>query len=229
MLELDKIYNMDCIEGMKQIDDNSIDLILCDLPYGITQCKWDKPLPLDKLWIEYKRIIKNNTAIILTAVQPYATDLINSNKDWFRYEWIWIKNRATNFLLQKKQPGCSHEYILIFFKKMGTYNPQKNILDEYTKKRFNRKFQQLKNCKPSGQYKPIKQLKYKNRNYSLPKSILFFNLEQNNQFKTQVFHPTQKPLKLFEYLIKTYSNDGNLVLDNCIGSGTTAVACKRLN
>jgi len=215
MLELDKIYNMDCIEGMKQLDNNSIDMILCDLPYGVTQCKWDKPLPSDKLWNEYKRII-NNGAIILTACYPYVIDLINSNRDWFKYEWIWYKNLRTGFMNASKQPIKAHENILVFHNGISKYYPQKVI----------RKTQKAGNVKPhiTEQYGLATNSK-KQTNFIYPHDVIEIDCIHGNNKR---YHPSQKPLKLFEYLIKTYSNEGDLVLDNCMGSGTTAVACKRL-
>jgi len=124
MLELNKIYNMDCLEGMKQIDDKSIDMILCDLPYGITACKWDKRIDLGLLWERYKRITKDVTTIVLTSVQPYTTDIINSNREWFKYELIWEKNIPTGFYNAKKQPLKIHENILIFYHRINQYIPQ---------------------------------------------------------------------------------------------------------
>ena len=124
MLELNKIYNMDCIEGMKLIPDKSIDMILCDLPYGMTQCKWDSVIPFELLWEQYKRIIKPNAAIVFTSMQPFTTDLIQSNRKMFRYSLVWSKNEVTGFLNAKKQPLRSHEDILVFYQKQPTYNPK---------------------------------------------------------------------------------------------------------
>ncbi len=224
MLELDKIYNMDCIEGMKQIDDNSIDMILCDLPYGITDCDWDKPLSLDKLWNEYKRIINNGT-IVLTASQPYTTDVVNSNRDWFKYELIWNKVCATGALLAYKRPMKVHENILIFYNKQSTYVPQ------YTQRKFkdlrpNKKITKRKNPCNSGEITSHNINKH-SKNYN-DRKVNPISIIKINKRNSEYLHPTQKPLKLFEYLIKTYSDEGDLVLDNCMGSGTTAVACKRL-
>jgi len=226
MLELDRIYNMDCIEGMKLIDDNSIDMVLCDLPFGITACDWDKPICLNCLWKEYKRISKKNTPIILTSIQPYTTKLINSNRDWFKYDLIWNKVCATGALLAYKRPMRVHENILIFYEKQTTYNPQ-YIQRKIKDLRSNKKITKRKNPCKSGKITSHNINKH-SENYNdrrvNPISIITFN-KRNSKY----LHPTQKPLKLFEYLIKTYSDEGDLVLDNCMGSGTTAVACKRLN
>ena len=207
---------MDCIEGMKQIDDNSIDMILCDLPYGITQCKWDKPLSLDVLWNDYKRII-NKGVIVLTACQPYVTDLICSNRDWFKYEWIWYKNLRTGFMNASIQPVKAHENILVFHNGHSKYFPQKII--RTTKK--------ASNVKPhiTEQY-GLAVNSNKQSNYVYPHDVIEIKCIHGTDKR---LHPSQKPLELFEYLIRTYSSEGDLVLDNCMGSGTTAVACKRLN
>ncbi|HQO99309.1 MAG TPA: site-specific DNA-methyltransferase [Caldisericia bacterium] len=219
MIELNKIYNMDCLEVMKQIDDKSVDLILCDLPYGTTACKWDTIIPFEPLWKEYKRIIKDNGAIVLTASQPFTSALVMSNLDMFKYELIWEKEKATNFMLLSKQFGRVHENILIFYKKQPKYNPimipaNPDKIDK--RKRFNDVI------KKDGVIPEIKLYRPKDDGLRYPTSILYFNRDENS------LHPTQKPVALFEYLIKTYTNEGDLVLDNCIGSGTTAVACEKL-
>jgi len=221
MLELDKIYNMDCIEGMKQLDDNSIDLIVTDPPYGITQCKWDKKLALNILWSEIKRIIKSKKPIIFTASQPFTSKLVMSNIDWFKYEWIWCKNKASNFLNATWQPLKEHEEILVFASSgKPIYNVQlTNRIDKERNKYFYKKKFKT-NPKHVGNCDRVK--KYTNISKRYPSTILQIDVERNG-------HPTQKPLKLFEYLIKTYSNENNIVLDCFIGSGTTAVACKRLH
>ncbi|MFX0211425.1 MAG: DNA-methyltransferase [Candidatus Hodarchaeota archaeon] len=216
MLELDKIYNMDCIEGMKQLDDNSIDMILCDLPYGKTEYYWDSIISLDALWEQYKRIIKNNSAIVLTASQPFASKLVISNLNWFRYELIWDKiNSYMNYPHANKMPLQRHENILIFYKRLPTYNPQFSKGKPYIATR-------------SGGNKHLEGDRLQsedsiNKGVRYPFSIITFKADINRIIGTQ------KPLSLFEYLIKTYSNAGDIVLDNCMGSGTTAVACKRLN
>ena len=219
-MELNKIYNEDCLVGMDKIEDKSVNMILCDLPYGTTKCKWDIVLPFDKLWSHYNRIIKDNGAIILFAKQPFTSDLVNSNRDMFRYELIWEKTRVGNSMQVKKQPSAIHENIEVFYKKQPTYNDLKFKVDEkYIDKR-----------------KSIRDSFYKSEHYSgvmkrkaddgmrHPQSILPFNSVWHTGM-----HPTEKPLELFEWLIKSYTNEGDLVLDNCIGSGTTAVACINTN
>ena len=212
----------DCLELMKDIPDKSIDMILCDLPYGTTACKWDTIIPFEPLWEQYKRIIKDNGAIVLTASQPFTSKLVMSNPDMFRYEWIWEKSLGGNPLLAKKQPLKVHENILVFYKKLPIYNPQMT-----TGKIRNKKIAPF-NDKPDelwgGSTTSIKKIDNINNLY-YPKSYQHFsNADQKNKL-----HPTQKPVALMEYLIKTYTNEGDTVLDNCMGSGTTGVACKNLN
>ena len=212
LLETNKIYNMDCLEGMKLLPDKSIDMILCDLPYGMTACKWDTIIPLDILWREYERIIKDNGAIVLTASQPFTTMLINSNIKLFKYCWVWEKEQGVNFLMAKKQPLKVHEDICVFYKKQCTYNPQMTMGKPY-----------ISGKGDSGEVTgKVKKIQTKNTGTRYPKSIIRFNRERG-------LHPTQKPVSLFEYLIKTYTNEGDLVLDNCMGSGTTAIACINTN
>ena len=227
MLELNKIYCGDCLEIMSLVDDKSIDMILCDLPYGITACKWDKVISLDKLWEQYKRIIKDNGAIVLTASQPFTTDLINSNRKWFKYEWIWNKIIGKNFLLANKMPLKAHENILIFYNSLPTYNPQKIILRSIEgAKRLKRNAWGYRHSNHYGKLIPSKV----SGDYKFPISVIEIMVQNSsNQFTNKyTYHDTQKPVALFKYLIKTYTNEGDLVLDNCIGSGTTAVACKLL-
>src|SRR5699024_4193614 len=208
MIKLNKIYNEDCLEGMQRIDDKSIDMILCDLPYGTTACKWDEIIPFKPLWEQYERIVKDNSAIILTASKPFATKLINSNIDLFRYEWIWEKEQGVNFMLAKKQPLKVHENVLIFYKKQPTYTPQMTAGKPY-----------ISGKGTSGDVTGnVEKIQTKNKGTRYPRSIQKINRETG-------LHPTQKPVELFEYLIKTYTDENDVVLDNAIGSGTTAVAC----
>lgn len=208
-LEINKIYHMDCLEGMKLIKDKSIDMILCDLPYGTTQNKWDSIIPLDKIWKEYNRIIKDNGAIVLTAQTPFDKVLGASNLKMLKYEWIWEKNRGTGHLNAKKMPMKSHENILVFYKKLPTYNPQMREGEPYVRK----------DCSKSSLNKGNYGKTNESHTTGYPLSVLNFNSVE------RTVHPTQKPVELFEYLIKTYTNEGELVLDNCMGSGTTAIAC----
>jgi len=217
---LNKVICGDCLEVMKDIPDKSIDMILCDLPYGTTACKWDTIIPFESLWDQYKRIIKDNGAIVLTASQPFTSALVMSNVKMFKYELMWKKEKATNFMLLKKQFGRIHENILVFYKNQPIYNPimipaNPDKIDK--RKRFNDVI------KKSGVMKEIKLYRPVDNGFRYPASVLYFNRDEN------ALHPTQKPVALFEYLIKTYTNEGDLVLDNCAGSGTTGVACKNLN
>lgn len=199
---------------MRSISDKSVDMILCDLPYGTTACKWDSIIPFEPLWAEYSRIIKDNGAIVLTAGQPFTSTLVMSNLKMFKYTLVWNKVAVSNPMLAKKQFMRSHEDICIFYKKQPTYNPQMEKGKKWSrggKKEHSTDSYGSTNLINSGS--DTSDLKY-------PKSILTFS----NANKTKNVHPTQKPVALFEYLIRTYTNEGEVVLDNCIGSGTTAVA-----
>jgi len=220
ILEINKIYNEDCLEGMSKIDDKSIDVILCDLPYGTTaRNKWDVIIPFDKLWEQYERIIKDDGVIVLTSQQPFTSKLIMSNEKLFRYEWIWEKTSATGHLNAKKMPMKAHENVLVFYKRLPTYNPQKTIghtpVHSYTKHQDD----------GSNYGKTMVGISGGGSTERYPRSIQVFKTDKQKE----ALHPTQKPVALFEYLIKTYTNEGDLVLDNCIGSGTTAVACINTN
>jgi len=216
---INKVICGDCLEVMPKIDDKSIDMILCDLPYGTTACKWDTIIPFEPLWEQYKRIIKDNGAIVLTASQPFTSALVMSNIKMFKYEWIWEKHKGTNFFAVKREPLKIHESVLVFGGKK--YNPQ--MIDG-------------KSYKPRGSHNIVRSHSIVNANKNIgyskefdpskryPVSIQKFS---NHNQKENCFHPTQKPVALFEYLIKTYTNEGDLVLDNCAGSGTTGVACKK--
>ena len=218
MLEINKIYNMDCLEGMKYIDDKSIDMILCDLPYGTTKCKWDTIIDLDKLWEQYERIIKDHGAIVLTAQTPFDKVLGCSNINLLRYEWLWIKEQGTGNLNANKMPLKQHENILVFYKKLPTYNPQ------MTKGKPYKIIRQYNDNEIFGKTGTKNGYITKNEGKRYPTSILYFKRELKERY-----HPTQKPVALFEYLIKTYTNENELVLDNCMGSGTTAIACINTN
>ena len=226
---INKVHLGDCLELMKDIPDGSIDMILCDLPYGSTAFKWDVVIPFDKLWDQYKRIIKENGAIVLTAQQPFATDLINSNRKLFRYEIIWEKTMKLGFLNANKMPLRGHENILIFYKKLPTYNPQKT----QTGKARNRNVKLINQTKSRyAGYNNFRSVSTIDDGSRYPHSVVKFSNWNGSGFvknKNPGIHPTQKPVDLFEWLIKTYSNEGDLVLDNCSGSGTTAIACIRNN
>jgi site-specific DNA-methyltransferase (adenine-specific) len=212
------------LEVIKDIPDKSIDMILCDLPYGTTACHWDTIIPFEPLWEQYKRIIKNNGAIVLTASQPFTSALVMSNPDMFKYSWIWQKAVGSNFATLKYQPMKEHEDVLIFGKGKTTYNPimeeRKGSGSERVKHKYNALESKtgeangsLLNTERTGKYGELRN----------PSSVQYFN----NREDSRGLHPTQKPIALMSYLIKTYTNEGDLVLDNCAGSGTTGVACKK--
>jgi len=217
-LPINQIICADCLEYLPELPENSIDLILSDLPYGVTNNSEDKPLDLDKLWDEYKRIIKDSGNIVLTAQFPFTLDVINKNLSWFRYDLVWDKELVSGHLNSNKQPLRCHEYVLVFYEKFGTYNPQKTLGRKNHKKGASNK-----NSNYNG-YDVIDN-KDKLGPWKHPRSILKFPRDA----PSKTIHPTQKPLRLFEFLVKSYSNENDVVLDNCIGSGTTAEACIRSN
>jgi site-specific DNA-methyltransferase (adenine-specific) len=219
------LINDDCLKVMPLIPNNSIDLILADLPYSITASKWDKMIPLDQLWEQYKRIIKNTGVIVLTSTQPFTTKLIMSNIEMFKYEWIWSKNTSAGFIHAKNKPLRRHENILVFSKasighasllgdKRMKYNPQNLIEQKAIRK--NGVSGNIIGFRPSHHDNLVSEF----TNY--PISILNYKNDKG-------LHPTQKPVALFEYLIKTYTDENDLVLDNVMGSGTTGIACKNTN
>lgn len=230
MIELNKNYNEDCLEGMNRISDVSVDMVLCDLPYGTTQLKWDVCLPLDQLWEQWLRVSKTNAAIVLFSSQPFTTDLINSNRKMFKYEIVWDKVTKTNFYDAHRRPMKSHENILVFYRKQPTYNPQKQRVGAGTGRvRTNSDFA-VTNGHFVGTCNRVsaENYRYVDDGTRFPGTIIQFcnwNGALFGDTKRAVKHPTQKPVELCEYLIKTYTNEGDTVLDNCMGSGTTAVAC----
>ena len=208
----------DCLEKMKDIADDSIDLILTNLPYGMTaRNKWDSIIPYEQLWKEWNRIKRETTPVILTAIQPFTSKIIMSNLTKFKYEWIWNKKLPTGFLNAKKQPLRQHESILVFYDKQSLYIPQFTEGEKYKKTR---------KTANSLNYNSVKYTDGVNESGKrYPKTIL----DISNACHHGRLHPTEKPVKLFEYLIKTYTNEGDTVLDCCAGSGTTAIACLNLN
>lgn len=208
----------DCLELMKDIPDKSIDMILCDLPYGTTQCKWDSIIPFENLWEQYNRIIKNNGAICLFGQEPFSSTLRLSNLKNFKYDWIWDKVKGTGFLNAKRQPMRNHEIISVFYKKQCTYNPQKTF-GHKLKQSYRRKELQTE------VYGEMKNDYFYSSTERYPRSIQVFSTDTQNSS----LHPTQKPVALCEYFIKTYTNENETVLDNCMGSGTTGVACVNTN
>ena len=207
-----ELWQGDCLELMKDIPDGSVDMILADLPYGTTRNKWDSIIPLDLLWEQYNRIIKERGAIVLTAQTPFDKVLGVSNLKMLRYEWIWHKNNVTGFLNAKRMPLKDHENILVFYKKAPTYNPQDIVkIDKVSRSGTN--------TSNYGKYGTEWVQEWTN----YPRTVRRFDYDKEK------IHPTQKPVALFEYLIKTYTNEGELVLDNVMGSGTTGVACLNTN
>ena len=209
------LINDDCLNAMSDISDKSIDLILCDLPYGITNAEWDTIIPFGLLWEQYNRIIKDNGAIILFSMQPFTTKVIQSNLKDFRYCWYWVKNYCTGFSYARYQPMRKLEDICVFYKKHPTYNPQGLIKIENPK---------IKKGKESNLYRSTLNNTYTPKYKNYPNNLLYFNGVTNKER----LHPTQKPIELLEYIIKTYTNENDIVLDNCMGSGSTGEACHNL-
>jgi site-specific DNA-methyltransferase (adenine-specific) len=218
-MEVDRIVCGDCLEEMPKIPDKSIDMILCDLPYGTTACKWDQIIPFEPLWKEYKRLIKDHGAIVLTASQPFTSALVMSNIKMFKWEDVWRKSQATGFLNCKIMPMRQHENILVFGSGKINYYPQitKKIVSNI---RPVRKTHGKTQCYSAFNDKEAATI---DSDKTYPRSVIDINNANNGE---KGLHPTQKPVALFEYLIKTYTNEGDLVLDNCIGSGTTAIAAR---
>lgn len=216
LISQNTLYNMDCLEGMSFIPDKSIDMILCDLPYGTTQCKWDTVIPFPLLWAQYERIIKDNGAIVLFGAEPFSSTLVCSNIKLFKYDLIWHKTHPKGHLNAKKMPMRAHENILVFYKKPPVYNPQKTT--GHKRKIASTKYD--KSADGESVYGSEKRDTFYDSTERYPTSVqTVSNADQSNPM-----HPTQKPVALCEYLIKTYTHEGMLVLDNCAGSGTTLVA-----
>ena len=214
-----KLIQGDCLEKMKEIPDGSVDMVMCDLPYGTTVCKWDSVIPFEPLWKQYRRIAKPNAAIVLTASQPFTTMLISSNMKMFKYDIVWFKNVPTGMAQASYAPMKYHESILIFCSgKVGTFNKQLQEREGVGKDCY--KYEHY--CGESNHVKMGKVKKHYNENLVNPSSVILFNTVPNRKGK---LHPTQKPVALMEYLIKTYTNEGETVLDFTMGSGTTGVAC----
>jgi site-specific DNA-methyltransferase (adenine-specific) len=217
IFEKNKTYLGDCLEIMPQLPDGIFDMILCDLPYGTTSNKWDSVIPFDKLWGEYKRLIKPNGVIALTASQPFSSALLMSNPTMFRHEWIWLKNRGSNFANTIREPFKEHEQVLIFSNGKWTYNKQ---MQERTGAGLDRVKYDFNHITESENYRKFdRPSDSKGKELRVPSSWQKFNTD------TSGLHPTIKPVALFEYLIRTYTNEGELILDNCAGSGTTGEAC----
>lgn len=221
-----KLFLGDCLEIMKTLPEGCVDMVFCDLPYGTTQNDWDVIIPFDELWEMYHRVVREDGAIILTAQSPFDKILACSNLKDFRYEWIWEKNKSTGHLNAKRMPMKSHENVLVFYRKLPIYNPQKTT-----------------GHKPFGAVKPRENIPEpeKKRNYNhvsktlgndgtttdrYPRSVQKFPVMNNDD--PRKFHPTQKPIGMIEYFIRTYSNEGDLILDNCMGAGSTCIAANNL-
>lgn len=228
MLQTNQIYLGDCLEKMQEIDDKSVDLILCDLPYGTTNCKWDTIIPFEPLWAQYDRICKENAAVVLFCSQPFTSALIMSNPKHFKYEWIWIKNQPSGFALANKIPMKYHENIVVFCNGKTPYNKQPS-------KRWSEKAKSVVKNGVRGKHHTVENgaqlnvpdVRYYDPENVNPKSLLDFHCVPNGGGGR--LHPTQKPVNLLEYLIKTYTQENDLILDNCFGSGSTFVAAKNLN
>ena len=219
----------DCLELMKDIRDKSIDAIITDPPYQITACKWDSVIDFDLMWEQLNRIIKPNGAIVLFGSQPFTTDLINSNRKMFKYEYVWVKNNCTNLVQAKRMPLRAHENILVFYKEQPIFNATKIKRTENELKRISRN-SKTENKKEDVYLKAIgtNMQKRELAQYKLADDVLHIN-SVHGRSKNKVAHPTQKPIELMEYLIKTYTNKNETVLDNTMGSGTTGVACVNTN
>lgn len=203
-----QLHQGDCLEVMRTLPDGCVDMVLCDLPYGTTACAWDAVIPFEPLWAEYRRIAKPNAAIVLTASQPFTTAVISSNLRDFRYCWVWEKEQGVNFLLAKKQPLKVHEDVCVFYQNAAKYNPQMTAGKPYVSGKGN-------SGDVSGN---VSKAQTVNDGTRYPRSIQMVKRETG-------LHPTQKPVELMEYMIRTYTNEGDTVLDNTMGSGTTGVAC----
>lgn len=220
MIEVNKIYNEDCLEGMKRIEDKSVDCIICDLPYECTKNSWDTMINSEDLWKQYERIIKDNGAIILFGQGLFTAKMMMSNQKLWRYNLIWQKTEPSGFLNAKKMPMRAHEDIMVFYKKLPTYNPQKTT----GHKRKVSSAESKINSKVTTNYGKHGLTSYDSTE-RYPTSVLTFKRDRQKC----ALHPTQKPVDLLMWLIRTYTNEGEIVLDNCMGSGTTAVACLNTN
>jgi DNA modification methylase len=213
-----QVLHGDCFEVMKDIPDASVDMILCDLPYGTSKCKWDVLVPFEPLWEQYRRVIKMNGAMVFTASQPFTSVLITSNLKDYRYNWVWEKSKATGYLNSKKLPMKAHEDICVFYQKPPIYNPQKWQSTPYNKGSAHR---------PTEVYgKQVEVLVKNDSGLRYPRTVQYFKTAES---EGKVHHPTQKPISLFEYLIRTYTNENEIVLDSCAGAGTTALAALNSN
>ena len=219
------LFHGDCLKEMSNIPDVSVDMILADLPYGTTACKWDNVIPFEPLWEHYWRVLKPSGAVVLFGSEPFSSHLRMSQIKHYKYDWVWVKNRHSNFFNAKTEPKRVTETVCVFYKKKPTYIPS---FIEFAKdtQRQSKWIKGTPKRDDSSQYTNVKMIEdMPMRKGALPINVLNYRLEQNNQYKKNVFHPTQKPVSLLEYLIKTYTIEGETVLDNTMGSGSTGVAC----
>ena len=225
-LDINNIYQGDCLELMNGIPDKSIDMVLCDLPYGMTACKWDSVIPFEPLWAQYNRVIKDNGAIVLFGSEPFSSKLRMSSIEMYKYDWVWEKNKSSNHINAPYQPMKNFENVMIFGKKATTYSPKGNMCyhPQGVKKMVNPKPQNKQKYKNSETFHSCPNQKSTMQTMEgYPKAIIRYNVVP------RPVHPTQKPVELIEYLIKTYTSEGETVLDNCMGSGTTAIASINTN
>ncbi len=225
-----KLWQGDCLELMNNIPDKSVDCVIADLPYGTTACKWDSVIDLEQLWKHYKRIIKDKGAIILFGQEPFSSQVRNSNLDWYRYDWVWQKQKPSNFQLMNYQCGRVHENIMVFSPAKACYVKSGDMMNYYPQmtprehvRKANVKIYGNTDINILHSYKNGEKDNYKEYSEKHPISIIKFNTE------TKKLHQAQKPISLIEYLIKTYTKEDDIVLDNCMGAGTTGVGCKRTN
>lgn len=220
-----ELYKGDCLELMKNIPDGSVDMILCDLPYGTTACKWDNVIPIELLWGQYNRIIKKNGAICLFGAEPFSSMIRTSNLTNYKYDWFWKKPRGTGHLNAKKQPLRDIENVSVFYSKQCTYNPQYGKGEPYSALKGGKKsYISESGSTTYGRFMNGADFRNDNSGFRYPKQCIEFGVVERG-----TIHPTQKPVPLLEYLIRTYTNDGETVLDNCMGSGSTGVACMNTN
>ena len=210
---INNVFEGDCLEIMKQLPDKSIDMVLCDLPYGTTQNKWDSVIPLGELWQQYRRIVKDDGAIFLTSQGMFTAELMVSNPKMFRYKWIWEKSKSTNFLNAKKQPLRKHEDVCVFYRRQPVYHPQMIDGEPYDKG--------IRKNQMSGSYGDFQPVHGHSDGKRYPTDIIYFKTAES---EGKVFHPTQKPVELGRYFVRTYTNPGDIVLDNTSGSGSFLVA-----
>ena len=220
MIEIDKIYNEDCLEGMKRIPDASVDCIITDLPYGTTACQWDSVIPFEPLWEQYRRITKPNAAIVLFGSEPFSSALRMSAIDMYKYDWYWRKPKGTGHLNAAKQPMRDVEVISVFYRQQSTYNPQYTKGEPFGNKSGKAYFTSEAGETTYGKFASGPGTRNDNPGIRYPKQCIEFGVVERD-----TVHPTQKPVDLLRYLVLTYTNEGDTVLDSCMGSGTTAIAC----